>query len=106
MAGLRLQDITWRKAVEMAGLVLAWFWTILAGGGGFSLILVEGPLPLTHGWYAMFSGIALCPATAWLLKRYANIETSFLARFVVAALFIAAGRLALVIGPWPVGPHG
>jgi len=53
----------------------------------------------------MFSGIALCPATAWLLKRYAKIETTFLARFLVAALFIAAGRLALIVGPWPLGPH-
>jgi hypothetical protein len=106
MAGFRPQNITWRKAAEIAGLVLAWFWMILAGGGGFGLIITQGPLPLTHGWYAMFSGIALCPATAWLLKRHAGIEVSFLARFVVAALFIAAGRLALVIGPWPIGPHG
>jgi hypothetical protein len=105
MAGFRSQDFTWRKAAEIGGLSLAWAWALLAGGGGFGLILTEGPLPLTHGWYAMFSGVALCPATAWLIRRYAKIEVSFLARFAVAALFIAAGRLALLIGPWPIGPH-
>jgi hypothetical protein len=44
-------------------------------------------------------------ATAWLLKGYAGTEISFLARFIIAALFIAAGRLALIFGPWPIGPH-
>ena len=103
-------DIAYPALAKRAQLILqsivAWGWTIVAGGGGFGLILTEGPLPLTHGWYAMFSGIALCPATAWLLKRFARIEVSFLARLVVAALFIAAGRLALIVAPWPLGPLG
>jgi hypothetical protein len=86
--------------------IVGWAWMVVAGGGGFGLILTEGALPLTHGWFAMFSGLSLCPATAWFLKRAANVEASFLARFIVAALFIAAGRLALRIGPWPIGPHG
>lgn len=86
------------------GRILGWAWMIVAGGG-LGLILTEGPLPLTHGWYAMFSGIALCPASAWLLERYAKVDAPFLTRFIVAALFIVAGRLALIIGPWPVGPH-
>jgi hypothetical protein len=94
-----------REMARIVGETLAWAWFVVAGGGGFGLILTEGALPLTHGWYAMFSGISLCPATAWLLKRYARRELSLFARFVVAALFIAAGRLALVIGPWPIGPH-
>jgi hypothetical protein len=95
-----------KRVPGVLALIVGWAWFVVAGGGGFGLILTEGPLPLTHGWYAMFSGLALCPATAWLLKRAANVDASFLARFIVAALFIAAGRLALVIGPWPIGPHG
>jgi hypothetical protein len=94
-----------REMARLFGEILAWAWFVVAGGGGFGLILTEGALPLTHGWFAMFSGITLCPATAWLLKRYAGLETTFVARFIVAALFIAAGRLALAIGPWPIGPH-
>jgi hypothetical protein len=93
------------RATSVLGQFVGWGWAVVAGGGGFGLILTEGALPLTHGWFAMFSGIALCPATARLLKRYARAEVSFLTRFVVAALFIAAGRLALIIGPWPIGPH-
>jgi hypothetical protein len=95
-----------KRALLILQSVVAWGWAIVAGGGGFGLILTEGALPLTHGWFAMFSGIALCPATAWLLNRYARVEVSFLARLVVAALFIAAGRTALIIGPWPIGPQG
>jgi hypothetical protein len=99
------RTLTPRRLAGIAGETFAWAWSVIAGGGGFGLILTEGALPLTHGWFAMLSGIALCPAAAWLLKRMAKFEVSFLVRFVVAALFIAAGRLALVIGPWPVGPH-
>lgn len=93
------------RILAALGFIIGWGWAIVAGGGGFGLILTEGPLPLTHGWYAMFSGIALCPATAWLVKRTTKVELSFLVRFIIAALFIVAGRLALVIGPWPLGPH-
>ena len=105
MAALSVDRGLLDRVLAALSFILGWGWAIVAGGGGFGLILTEGPLPLTHGWYAMFSGIALCPATAWLLKRYAKIETTFLARFLVAALFIAAGRLALIVGPWPLGPH-
>lgn len=97
------RSATPRRAIEALGWLLAWGWAILAGGGGLGLIITEGPLPLTHGWFAMFSGIALCPATAWLLRRYAKIEVSFLTRFLTAALLIAAGRLALIFGVWPIG---
>jgi hypothetical protein len=51
----------------------------------------------------MFSGLAWCPATAWLLKRYAHIEASYWARFGVAVLFILAGRIALIVKVWPLG---
>jgi hypothetical protein len=100
------RDSALKRAPVVLGWIVGWAWFVVAGGGGFGLILTEGALPLTHGWFAMFSGLALCPATAWLLKRTANVEVSFLARFIVAALLIAAGRLALIVGPWPIGPHG
>jgi hypothetical protein len=93
----------WKRPLHIVGLIVAWGWAIVAGGGGFGLILTEGPLPLTHGWYAMFSGIALCPLTAWLLKRYAAIEISYLARFLIALAIILTGRLALIVRIWPFG---
>jgi hypothetical protein len=98
------RSVTPRRVTEAAGWLLAWGWAIVAGGGGFGLILTEGPLPLTHGWFAVFSGISLCPLTAWLLKQCAKIEVSYLARFAAAAFLIAAGRLALKYGVWPIGP--
>ena len=99
----------WRKylapkeLVRLLGELIAWAWFVLAGGGGFGLILTEGPLPLTHGWYAMFSGIAWCPATAWLLKRYTQVELSYWTRFAIAAVIIALGRIALIVRIWPFG---
>src|SRR5438105_15710312 len=39
--------------------------------------------------------VSACPLTAWLLKKYAGIRLSGWARFVVAVLFIVAGRLTL-----------
>jgi hypothetical protein len=92
-----------KQLLHVLGLIVAWGWAVVAGGGGFGLILTEGPLPLTHGWYAMFSGIALCPLTAWLLKRYAAVELSYLARFLIALAIILTGRLALIVRVWPFG---
>jgi hypothetical protein len=51
----------------------------------------------------MFSGIALCPLTAWLLKRYAAVEISYLVRFLIALAIILTGRLALSVRVWPFG---
>ena len=93
----------WKRPADVIGLIVAWIWALVAGGGGFGLILTEGPLPLTHGWFALFSGIALCPLTAWLLKRYAAFEVSYLTRFLVALAIILAGRLALIVRIWPFG---
>jgi hypothetical protein len=88
---------------RLLGEFLAWVWFVVAGGGGFGLIITEGPLPLTHGWYAMLSGIAWCPATAWLLKRYARVELSYWTRFGIAAVLILLGRIALIVRIWPFG---
>ena len=79
------------------GLVGAWAWALLAGGGGFLLLLEKGPLPLTNGWFALFSGISVCPVTAGLIRRFAGIAVSSWVRFCIAALFFAAGRIALLL---------
>jgi hypothetical protein len=79
------------------GCIGAWAWTIVAGIGGAGLVVTRGPLPLTNGWFALFSGVAACPLTAWLFKKYAGIQFPGWARLIVAVLFIVAGRLALRI---------
>jgi TctA family transporter len=83
---------SWGKKL---GRLAAWAWTIIAGGGGLGLLITRGPLPLTNGWFALFSGISACPLTAWLLKKYAGITLSGWARFAIAFLIIVAGRLVL-----------
>lgn len=77
--------------------VVAWGWFLLAGVGGFVLLIHEGPLPVTNGWFAMFSGIAACPGTAWLLKKYAGVTIRLRTQFAVALLFFLAGRVAVVL---------
>jgi hypothetical protein len=76
---------------------LAWGWFFLAGVGGLMLLINRGPWPITNGWFAMFSGIAVCPLTASLLRRYLGVPVSRLAQFVVALLIFIAGRIAVVI---------
>jgi TctA family transporter len=48
--------------------ISAWAWFFVAGIGGLALLIHQGPLPITNGWFAMFSGIAACPLLALLLK--------------------------------------
>ncbi|HEV2423967.1 MAG TPA: hypothetical protein VGZ29_03970 [Terriglobia bacterium] len=91
---------SWRRGADIAGVIAGWAWFILAGGGGLGLIILRGPWPLTHGWFAMFSGLALWPVTAWASKKYLGVALLFWVRLGVAALFILAGRLALLF-LWP-----
>jgi hypothetical protein len=84
-----------KAGLRWLGLIAAWGWTIVAGGGGFGLIITQGPWPLTNGWFALFSGLSACPVTAWLLQKYTGIRFPGWARFVIAFLFIVAGRLTL-----------
>lgn len=86
-----------RKFFRFLGSLVAWTWTILAGGGGLGLLITLGPLPPTNGWFALFSGVSACPLTSWLLKKYANITLTGWARFAIAGLFIVLGRLVLKI---------
>jgi hypothetical protein len=75
--------------------IAAWVWTVIAGGGGWMLLLEKGPLPLTNGWFALLSGIAACPLTASFLKKYAGITLSGRVQFAAALAFFIAGRIAL-----------
>ena len=83
--------------ITLFGLLVAWGWFVLTGIGGLGLIITMGPWPPTNGWFALFSGLSAYPLTAWLLKKYANIKFPGWVRFIVALLFIVAGRLALKI---------
>ena len=85
------------NTLDTLGWILGWAWTVLCGGGGLWYIW-NAPLQLTHGWFALLSGIAACPLTASLLRKYLGIALSGWARFAAALLIIAAGRLALLAG--------
>jgi hypothetical protein len=76
---------------------VAWAWFFLAGVGGLALLIHQGPLPITNGWFAMVSGIAACPLTASLLRRYLGVPISRRAQLMVALLIMIAGRIAVVI---------
>jgi hypothetical protein len=77
--------------------IVAWVWALVAGVGGLALLIHEGPLPITNGWFAMFSGIAACPLTASLLKKYARVTVPGYVQFVVALLIFIAGRIAVAV---------
>jgi len=87
-----------KEWIRILGLIAAWAWTILAAGGGVMLLIEKGPWPLTNGWFALFSGIAACPATAWFAKRAFGIAFSGRTRFAVAALIWLAGQIARRVG--------
>jgi hypothetical protein len=88
------------KAVfDLAATIIAWAWTAFAGGGGLWLLFTLGPWPPTNGWFAIMSGVAACPLTAWALNRYANIRVYVWMQLLCAAILFIAGHLALEI--WP-----
>ncbi len=86
-----------QKTLSVIAWLVAWGWALIAGVGGFLLLVQEGPLPITNGWFAMFSGIAACPLTARLLKRYAGVVVLGYIQFAVALLIFIAGRVAVVV---------
>ena len=91
------------KLASWLAWVAARVWAIVAGGGGLLLLLTRGPLPLTNGWFALFSGIGACPLTATLSEKCVGIRLSGRARITSAILFFIAGRVALIVGsrlPW------
>jgi len=87
--------------MRMFGLAVAWFvawaWALLAGVGGLSLLIREGPLPITNGWFAMFSGIAACPLTGSVLKKHFHVAVPAYVQFAVALLIFIAGRIAVAV---------
>ena len=86
-----------QKTLSVVAWLVAWGWALIAGVGGFLLLVHEGPLPITNGWFAMFSGMAACPLTARLLKRYARVVIPSPVQFAVALLIFIAGRVAVVV---------
>ena len=85
-----------RTVTIVAARIGAWAWFFVAGIGGLVLLIHQGPLPITNGWFAMFSGIAACPLLAWLLKRYGGIGVSAHVQFLAALLILIAGRISVV----------
>jgi hypothetical protein len=89
----------------MAAAAAAWGWTLLAGVGGFVLLLRLGPWPLTNGWFAMFSGIAACPLLPALLRRALGVEVRWQVLLAIAATIMIAGRITVAVqGPRPPIP--
>jgi len=86
-----------KKVVVVAVQAAGWFWFLLAGLGGLILLIHEGQLPVTNGWFAMFSGIAACPLVGPLLKKYRAVRVSGGVQFLVALLIMIAGRVAVVL---------
>ena len=99
-ASVEERPFTWRRGAKLVFAIAAWAWFIVAGCGGLGLIIERGPWPPTHGWFAMFSGLAAWPVTAWPSKKYLGVALSGPVRLGAAALFILAGRLALIF-LWP-----
>ena len=76
--------------------ISGWAWFLVAGVGGLALLVHQGPLPITNGWFAMFSGIAACPLLAWLLKKHSGMAVSAHAQFLAALFILIAGRISVV----------
>lgn len=87
-----------RPALAWLGWIAGWTWALAAGGGGIWLLVTLGPWPPTNGWFALFSGIAACPLTGWMLNK-AGVSVSGWAQFTAAALIFVAGHIALMV--WP-----
>ncbi len=104
MATLVSGPITWPRVARAAALIAAWAWAIVAGGGGLGLLFIKGPWPLTNGWFALLSGLAACPLTAWAAQRYAHLRLSGWVQLGAALFFFLAGRLALALGMTPTPP--
>ncbi len=85
-----------RTVTIVAAWIGGWAWFLVAGIGGLALLVHQGPLPITNGWFAMFSGIAACPLLAWLLKRYSGVGVSAHVQFLAALLILIVGRISVV----------
>jgi len=78
--------------------IVGWIWAIIAGVGGLWYLWTKGPWMLTHGWFAICSGLSACPLTARLLKKYVGVRLSGWMQLLLALLFFVAGKIALKSG--------
>lgn len=85
------------KAIEAIATSVGWAWAIIAGFGGLVLLIHQGPLPITNGWFAFLSGVASCPLTGSLVKRHSRFAVSIYAQLALALLVVIAGRVAVLI---------
>jgi hypothetical protein len=85
------------KAIEVIAKSVGWVWAVIAGFGGLALLIHQGPLPITNGWFALLSGVASCPMTGSLVKRHTRFAVSIYAQLALALLIFLAGRVAVVI---------
>ena len=63
-----------QQLLRILGWLVAWGWALPTIIGGMGLIITLGPWPPTNGWFALFSGLAACPMTAWIFRRYRGIN--------------------------------
>ena len=78
-----------------------WAWCLLAGGGGFGILLIRGPWPPTNGWFALLSGLVACPLLGRISQKSARLKVSGLQQFSAAVFLVALGRLSLTVWPQP-----
>ena len=96
-SGMTAGVLAFRKLAYLLCQAFAWFWGLLAGIGGLYLLIEQGPLPITNGWFVMFSGISACPLTTTLLNKFVGVHLSLRIQFLLSMAFILAGRLAVVL---------
>ena len=56
-----------------------------------------GAPPATPGPQRAATGVAACPFSGWLLKKYAKIKVPLGAQLTIALLIMIAGRIAVVL---------
>src|SRR5262249_19755019 len=89
------------KSVRLLAVIAAWSWTLLAGVGGFLLLLRLGPLPLTNGWFALVSGLFACPLLPRALQRAFRVRVRWAALIAASAAIMIAGRITVALYPPP-----
>lgn len=77
--------------------IAAWGWTLIAGGGGLGLLILQGPWPPTNGWFAMFSGVSACPLWPSFLRQRAKVNLPGWVQPVIAVSLAIADRVALIV---------
>jgi hypothetical protein len=58
---------------DTPGWIAAWVGTNRCGRWRLVALFAKGLWPLTNGWFGLLSGISASRATAWVLKKYADV---------------------------------